>query len=486
MRLLTRKESYTIRQVEYIPVKGVKPLTSYKVIIDHERRVAPCTVHIYYREGKGFYRLQEPLLSEDVKARVQKAMSLFLEEVPPTPIAELDPSGYLEAELKRLGTFEGLSDDERAKVRYYIVRDILGYGPITPILRDPLVEDISCEGPLRPVRVWHSRYNRHDWLETNVLLKQEELDALLLRFSSRSGTSLSGARPILDSTLPEGHRVSGTWRNEVSSFGSSFTIRKFRARPYSLTELIHLGMLDYRLASYFWQLMEFKGFLMIVGPSATGKTTLLNSLATLLNPNWKVISIEDVREINLPHPGWKALHTRLGGAGGMGKVDLFELVKLSLRERPDYVLLGEARGEEVRVLFQSAATGHGCLTTFHANNERALQARLTQPPISVSSALLNLIDATILLVRDAREGTRYIYRVLEFDEGWRQVFRREGNGWTGNYGNRLSALAEAYGYDANTLIYELKRKEEFLQEMVRKEVFSYEKLSTYLRLFYAS
>jgi flagellar protein FlaI len=198
------------------------------------------------------------------------------------------------------------------------------------------------------------------------------------------------------------------------------------------------------------------------------------------------MSIEDVREIHLPHPGWKALHTRLGGAGGMGKVDLFELVKLSLRERPDYILLGEARGEEVKVLFQSAATGHGCLTTFHANNERALQARLTQPPISVSPSLLNLIDAMILLVRDAREGMRYIYRVLEFDEGWRQVFRREGNGWSGNYGNRLSVLAEAHGYDANTLIHELERKEDFLQEMVRKEVFDYEKLSTYLRLFYAS
>ena len=474
-----------VKRLEYRPPVEAELVADYDVQIGNERHPAKCKVRIFYGAGKGFYRVEEPHLGPERAEKLEKALSFFLNEIPPTEIAQLDPVGYLEAELAKLGVFKGLDEGEREAIRYYIVREVRGYGTVTPPLFDPFVEDVSCEGEGRPVRVWHSRFNRFGWLETNIVLKGEELDSLLMRFATRSGRSLSTASPVLDSTLPEGFRVSGTWRKEVSSFGSSFTVRKYRRKPYSLTELIVMGSLDAKIAAYLWQLMEFKGFIMVVGASATGKTTMLNGLATLLNPNWKVVSIEDVRELNIPHPGWKALHTRPGGRNGEGRVELFDLVKLSLRERPDYVILGEARGEEMKILFQSAATGHGCLTTFHASGERALQARLTQPPISIPQSLLNLIDAVVFLVNDVKEGRRYVSRVVEYDDGWRTVYSKEGQGWRGNVGNKASMLAEAHGMDARSLVSSLERKEEFLLEMVDRGIFDYEEFSKHLALFYS-
>lgn len=471
-----------IERLEYKPPTEAELVAEYEVQIGSGRHTARCKVRIFYGASKGFYMVEEPYIRPEVAERMKGALNFFLNEVPPSEVAQLDPMGYLEAELTKLGAFKGLNEGEREAIRYYIAREVLGYGAVTPPLLDPFVEDVSCEGEGRPVRVWHSRFNRFGWLETNIVLEGEELDSILMRFAIKSGRSLSAASPILDSTLPEGFRVSGTWRREVSSFGSSFTVRKYRRRPYSLTELIAMGFLDAKIAAYLWQLMEFKGFIMVVGASATGKTTMVNSLATLLNPNWKVVSIEDVRELNIPHPGWKALHTRPGGRNGEGRVELFDLVKLSLRERPDYVILGEARGEETRILFQSAATGHGCLTTFHASNERALQARLTQPPISVPQSLLNLLDAAVFLVHDVKQGRRYVSKVMEYDEGWRAVYVREGQGWRGTMGNKASMLAEAYGMDGRSLASSIERKEEFLLDMVRRGIFDYEELSKRLPL----
>ncbi len=220
------------------------------------------------------------------------------------------------------------------------------------------------------MKVWHRKYNSNGWLETNVNFQQEEkLDAVVSRLVHRSNRSLSVSSPIVDCVLPEGYRLAATWGKEVTSLGSSFSIRKLRTVPYTISELIRAGTLDAKVAAYLWMLLEMKGFVVVAGVTASGKTTLLNALGTVINPNWKVLSIEDTREINLPQSGWKPLHTKQTQSAG-SNVTLFDLVKLSLRERPDFVILGESRGEEVQVLFQAAASGSGCLTTFHASELR--------------------------------------------------------------------------------------------------------------------
>ncbi len=336
--------------------------------------------------------MKEPYVRPEVAGTVAEAIDSLSTWLAPSPVISVDPLGYLFAELRRAGYLGGRSPEqqEEAKaVTHYLMREILGYSLVDPLLRDPELEDVSCEGPGRPVKVWHKRYNSHGWLESNVLFRdQEDLNSVVARLVQRSGRSLSVSSPVVDCVLPEGYRLAATWGKEVTSLGSSFSIRKLRATPYTVSELIRAGTLDSGLAAYLWLLLEMKGFVIIAGVTASGKTTLLNAIATVLNPNWKVLSIEDTREITLPQGGWKPLHTRYAHGTSGGDVTLFDLVKLSLRERPDFVVLGESRGEEVQALFQAAATGTGCLTTFHAPNPEGLTTRLTQPPLSVAQSSL--------------------------------------------------------------------------------------------------
>jgi archaeal flagellar protein FlaI len=289
--------------------------------------------------------------------------------------------------------------------------------------------------------------------------------------------------------------LAATWGKEVTSLGSSFSIRKLRATPYTISELVRAGTLDSKLAAYLWLLLEMKGFVMIAGVTASGKTTLLNAVATVLNPNWKILSIEDTREITLPQGGWKPLHTRFAhnrvGGSPMGEdVTLFDLVKLSLRERPDFVVLGESRGEEVQALFQAAATGTGCLTTFHASHTDGLTTRLTQPPLSVALSSLGLIDAVVFMVRDPG-GFRYVQSVVEPGEpSWTTLFTRERESgiWEGSAGASasLGRRGQGFGRSAKTISMELENRVLFLDGLVGKGVSDYETLAKELRSFYAA
>lgn len=444
------------------------------------------TVYIYEVEGRGLYLVKEPYLEPEVSSVVEDAVENLSTWLAPSPIMAIDPVGYLFAELKRAGYAGGMNSEEGVKAAtYYLLRDILGYGLLDPLLRDPEIEDVSCEGAGRAVKVWHRKVNANGWLETNVTLNESErLDSAVTRLVHRSNRSLSIASPVVDAVLPEGHRLTATWGREVTSLGSSFSIRKQRARPYTISELVKFGTMDAKVASYLWALLEMRGFVLLAGVPAAGKTTLLNSLASVLNPNWKIISIEDTREINLPHTGWKPLHSR-HSVSGATSVTLFDLVKLSLRERPDFVILGEARGEEVQVLFQAAASGSGCLTTFHASNTEGLVARLTQPPLSVARSSLDLIDAVVFMVRN-QSGTRYVQEVVEIEREPRPVFTFRSGRWEGSadLSERLWKRGSGYGYSPAKLRSELERRCSFLEKVVGKGICTHDVLEGELRRFY--
>jgi archaeal flagellar protein FlaI len=446
------------------------------------------TVYVYEADGKGLYLVKEPYLEPGLSSAVAEAISSLSSWLAPSPVISIDPLGYLFAELKRAGYLGGgMSEDDLKAAKYYLMREILGYSTIDPLIRDPEIEDISCEGPGRPVKVWHRKHNSHGWLESNVVFAQrEKLDAIVSRLVHRSNRSLSVSAPIVDCVLPEGFRLAATWGKEVTSLGSSFSIRKLRSVPYTIAELIHAGTLDTKVAAYLWLMLELKGFVVIAGVTASGKTTLLNALGTVINPNWKVLSIEDTREINLPQSGWKPLHTKHTQSEG-SSISLFDLVKLSLRERPDYVILGESRGEEVQVLFQAAASGSGCLTTFHASNSEGFVARLTQPPLSVARSSLDLIDAVVFMVRDQR-GTRYVHEVVETGLEWTPLFKHTDSGWDGSPERsvKLEKKASAYGYSAKRMASDLERRTRFLDSIVGKGVSDYGALSAELRKFYGS
>jgi flagellar protein FlaI len=481
--------------IPFEPPRGGRMAENY--LVNYELRVrdsityrSSYTVYIYEADGRGLYLVKEPYLGPELAATVAEAISSLSTWLAPSPVIAVDPLGYLFAELKRAGFMDSaLSEDDLKAATHYLMREILGYSTVDPLIRDPEIEDISCEGLGRPVKVWHRKFNSSGWLETNVSFpEQEKLDATVSRLVHRSNHSLSVSSPIVDCVLPEGYRLAATWGKEVTSLGSSFSIRKLRAIPYTISELIRSGMLDARVAAHLWMLLEMRGFVVIAGVTASGKTTLLNALGSVINPNWKVLSIEDTREINLPQSGWKPLHTKHTQSDG-SNVSLFDLVKLSLRERPDFVILGESRGEEVQVLFQAAASGSGCLTTFHAPNTEGLVARLTQPPLSVARSSLDLMDAVVFTVRN-QKGTRYVSEVVEPGSEWVTVFRHADDGggvWEGSLETsaKLAKRAEGYGFSARRVTAELERRTKFLDQLVGRGVSDYESLSKELRRFYA-
>jgi len=482
-----------------ILVLNSKPEGDFEIV--HEYDITPpssfragnsvARIHICRKNAVGFYFVDEPPISESAKISLEKAIASMLFFTKPTNILKDNLTAFIERQLDELGaSLEKIDKDEADALRYYISREFIGYSVLDPLIRDPFVEDISCEGVRRPVRVWHKLLNEYDWLETNLRFDSaEELDSITSMLTYKAGKPLSIFQPIADLMLPEGHRLSATWQNEVSSFGSSFTIRKFREEPYTITELVNMKMLNPQIAAFIWQLLELRGFVMIVGVSASGKTSFINSLAAILPPTWKIVTIEDVREIKLPHKGWKALHTRQGGAVKEGRITLFQLLKLSLRERPDFLILGEARGAEAQVLFQAAATGHGCLTSFHASDIESLVMRLSQPPISIPAGLIPAIDLIVFLVRGTLEdrARRRVQEIYEHDgKEWSCLYRFQVNGWKGDYINSrsLRRRVRGFGIEFDEILREISRKEMFLNEMRSRGIFRFEELSKHIEEFY--
>ncbi|WP_062661462.1 type II/IV secretion system ATPase subunit [Aeropyrum camini] len=312
-----------------------------------------------------------------------------LKSLPGATIAEKERE-FLVRQIKRIVNIYRIrmaSDIEEvswSKILYYMIRNNVGYGPIDVLMKDEYLEDISCDGVGRPVYVWHQEYES---IKSNIIFEDErQLDHMILLLAHRAGKHISVAFPVLDAVLPEGHRVAATFRREVSTQGSTFTIRKFKATPLSIVDLIIGGTLSPEIAAYLWLMAEYRMPGIIMGVTGSGKTTTLNAIATLLRPNVKIVTIEDTPEIKLPHENWVQLVSRPSFSvtgESRGEISLYDLVRVSLRYRPDVIIVGEVRGEEAYVLFQALATGHGGLTTIHSETIEAMIRRLTSPPMNI-------------------------------------------------------------------------------------------------------
>jgi flagellar protein FlaI len=249
-----------------------------------------------------------------------------------------------------------------SKIIYFAERDLVGFGALDGMMRDPNIEDLSIDALAKPLFVYHKGYES---LETNLTISDEEqMDNLITRLSHMAGKHVSTAFPIVQGTLPGRHRLVATFRREVSPQGSTATIRKFREDPLTIVDMLNLNLMDYKIAAYTWYLMQNRATAIVVGATGAGKTTLLNALVTLTRLNTKLVTIEEVQEINIPHLNWTSLVSRESYAATeekAGEVGLFELVKAAMRMRPDILCVGEVRGEEAYVLFQAISTGHGGL-----------------------------------------------------------------------------------------------------------------------------
>ncbi len=386
-----------------------------------------------------------------------------------------------------------------SKISYYVEREILGYGFLDPLFRDPNIEDISCNGPAKPIYVWHRKYES---IPTNLLFpNDDELNKYILKLAHMAGKHISIAYPILDAILPGGHRVAATFEKEVSTSGSTFTIRKFREDPITIVDMIDFGTVSSELAAYFWLLMDYKLTTLILGVAGAGKTTTLNALACLLRPTYKIVSVEDTPELRLPQDNWVQLVSRPShiSGGGPGKIDLFELVKVSLRYRPDVLIVGEVRGEEAYVLFQAIATGHSGLTTLHAENIDAAVKRLTSPPMNIPHSYIPLINVAMVIKRVTRidesgrlRPARRITNVWEIEDYGKYLEICRWDPVRDKFEVRLSSslvlkrIAEVSGKTFNELIDDLGLRKLVLEWLVVNKIRSYRSLAKYINKYYVN
>jgi archaeal flagellar protein FlaI len=336
---------------------------------------------------------------------------------------KVDPKLYFEAQAKRVALKYSLKMPRLswAKIYYYAERDIVGFGVLDGLMRDPSIEDISVDGIHRPVLVYHRKYER---IPTNIVFEDDvSLNDLIARFAHIAGKHISVAFPIMQGILPGGHRVMATFRKEISPRGGTMSIRKFREDPITIIDMLNFGVLDYTAAAYVWFMMENRATAIVVGATGAGKTTMMNALLTLTPTNSKIITIEEVQEVNLTHQGWTALVSReaygVTEEGPKG-VNLFDLVKAAMRMRPDILVVGEVRGEEAYVLFQAISTGHGGLCTLHADDTSSAIQRLVSKPMDVPPAFIPFVDLAItvrrLSIPQPGGGFKVVRRVISIDE----------------------------------------------------------------------
>ncbi|MFP3132100.1 MAG: type II/IV secretion system ATPase subunit [Candidatus Nanopusillus sp.] len=373
---------------------------------------------IYFDRSKYdlIYEIIEPELTEN-EEKIYRNIISYIEKLLYIKLSEInnlnDAINYLQRlydfVLNDLGIKLGQSSYE--KIFYYIFRDLYGYNKVDSLLRDPLIEDIECSGPNYPIFIVHRYFGN---LKTNIILNDKEIRDLIEKFALRAGKHISYAEPILDATLPDGSRLNATYSQEITTNGPTFTIRKFREIPWTPIELIRLGSATPEIFAYLWLAVEFRKNIIIIGGTASGKTTMLNAISMFIPPNARIVSIEDTREIKLYHPNWIPSVVKYSSDKNR-EIDMFELLRMSFRQRPDYVIVGEVRGEEAYVMFQGMASGHSSLSTMHAESTRSLISRLTTPPINLSPTLIELLNVVVIMQHDNFLGTN-LRRIKEVNE----------------------------------------------------------------------
>ncbi|PSQ59145.1 MAG: secretion system protein [Halobacteriales archaeon SW_9_67_25] len=300
-----------------------------------------------------------------------------------------------------------LSEYQVEKLLYALKRDFIGYAKIDPIKHDINVEDISCNGYNSRVFVYHSD---HEQIISNVEHGEDELDEFVVKLAQRSGKGISKRQPQVDATLPDGSRSQLTLGSEVSDHGTNYTIRQFKDVPFTPVDLINWNTFSLDEMAFLWLCIENHKSLIFAGGTASGKTTSLNAVSLFIPSNSKIVSIEDTREVELPQRNWVASVTRPSfGEDDVGDVDEFDLLEAALRQRPDYIVFGETRGEEGRDLFQVMSTGHTTYTTFHADSVGEVLKRFTTDPINVSKTLFTALDL-VSIQTQTRVGGRKVRR----------------------------------------------------------------------------
>ena len=367
-----------------------------------------------------FSKIRDELLDRSVSKAVPEEESEYddrIEELlQETTTIDRDRSG-LRYWIDKLLDFLGLgnyrvSEQTYENIRYRLNRDIVGLGPLEPVMRDPANEDVHVIGP-HQCYVDHGTYGL---IETTVDFgTPEQFDSWIRSMGERIGDPVSDSNPIVDSTLPDGSRLNVIYSDDVSVQGPSLTIRQGDETPLSINQITKWGTLSPELVAYLWLCLENEQTVFVVGETASGKTTTLNSIMSFIPRDSKIYTAEDTAEVLPPHDTWQQLLTREGGSEDNSDVDMFDLVAAALRSRPDYIIVGEVRGEEGRMAFQAAQTGHPVMLTFHASDIVSMIQRFTGDPINVPETFMDNADVALFQNR-VKQGDDVLRRVTSVQE----------------------------------------------------------------------
>lgn len=382
-------------------------------------------VRITYQNVRNehLYEVIEPTLSPIESELLERLRTVMVDRFEPLPDTEPETR---RRELRRmideqLQSWElSPSPTTKGRILYYLERDFIGYGIVDVPMTDSEVEDISCDGVGIPLYIYHRKYGS---IRSNLKFStSEEVDNYVVWLAQRSGKHISVASPMLDATIPDGSRLQATLGTHVTKRGSSFTVRRFRDNPFTPVDLLKFKTMSPEMMAYLWIAIETGQSMMVCGGTASGKTTTLNATLLFIPPQMKIVSIEDTRELNLPHENWVPSLTRAGfGAKNVvsgkapGEIDMFDLLAAALRQRPQYLMVGEVRGAEAFIVFQAMATGKTCYTTFHAESVSAMVHRMENPPISLPRSLVSALNL-VLLQRQVKVGTKMTRRVSSLTE----------------------------------------------------------------------
>lgn len=451
------------------------------------------------------YQVIEPEMTFKLKEILIKIRELLEQklDVDLSKLKKVEATEYLNRQIDDLINYFGfkITPTERQILRYYIERDFIGLGKIEPLFVDPNIEDISCDGVGIPIFVFH-RNPKLGSVVTNISFDDsDELDSFITRLAQICGKSISIAQPLLDATLPDGSRLQATLGTDIARKGSNFTIRKFTEEPLTPVHLLNYGTIDAKTLAFLWLCVDFGRSILISGGTASGKTSLLNVLSLFIRPEKKIVSIEDTAELRLPHSHWVPMvaRTSIATEGKVGEVDMFLLLKESLRQRPDYIIVGEVRGKEAFILFQQIATGHPSLATIHAENLGRLIDRLTTAPISLPPSLIGSLDLIVFLslTRHRDKSVRRVTEVLEMIEYdpktktpiTNQVFRWDPINDKIEVVNKtivLKKISDMFGINKDELMEELKRRAIILEWMKEKNITDYRDVHKIFTMYYSS
>ena len=407
---------------------------------------------------------------------------------------DTDPERALREELHdRLEEYGVVIEAETFyRLFYYLYRSFQGYGRIDPLMHDPAIEDISCDGSELPIFVYHDEYTD---IETSVVFGEAELNNFVIQLAQRSGRHVSVSDPVVSTTLPDGSRIELALGEEVTPRGSAFTIRKYAEEPFTPIDLLNFGTFSLEMLGYLWLAIESNKSLIFAGGTAAGKTTSMNALAMFIPPRSKVLTIEDTRELSLYHDNWLSSVTR--ERLDDSDITMYDLLRSALRHRPEYIIVGEVRGEEAITLFQAMNTGHTTFSTMHADSVQTVINRLENEPINVPRPMVQSLDILCVqvLARSDDERVRRAktlaeiegidQRTGELDYSTTYSWQATGDRFQERNSELIDEIREERGWSQSELLTEINDRKRFLTYLQERGVTDYRRFTAMVNKYYA-